>query len=169
MNLTKDEIKQIEQTADQLENWSDKLSYNPPCATKVELTPSRRCKEIITLLLEKTNIGAKVEREFDALDKLHQEYEGWRSKSITEDNEEEFTILIDSIKGNLYDLAETFRQITQIAREELCAEKPAGTKQNATPAKLWRIWTFVKKAAEKSWQIFTESFWEAVLDRIWPK
>jgi hypothetical protein len=118
MNLTKDEIKQIEQTADQLENWSDKLSYNPPCATKVELTPSRRYKEIITLLLEKTNIGAKVEKDFAALDKLHQEYEGWRSKSITEDNEEEFTILIDSIKGTLYDLAETFRQITEEARKE---------------------------------------------------
>lgn len=111
--------------AKKLENWADNLSYDPPSATKVKLTPSWRYKKLILLLLMKTNVGAKVERDFDALDKLHAEYESWRGKSITEDNEEEFTILVDSFKGTLYDLAVTLQQIAQSLREELSYEKPA--------------------------------------------
>lgn len=40
---------------------------------------------------------------------------------------------------------------------------------NATPAKEWWITTLFKSIIEKGWQIFTKSFWEAVLDRVWPK
>jgi len=145
MNLTEDQIKAIEKAADSLEKWADNQSYNPPSATKVELTPSWCYKKVIMLLLGKTNIGSKVEKDFAALDKLHQEYESWRSKSITMDNKEEFTILVDSLKGTFYDLADTLRQIAQSAREELVTEKPAETEQNATLAKRGSIWTYVKR------------------------
>jgi len=100
---------------------------------------------VIVLLLEKTSIGARVERDFAALDKLHQEYESWRAKSITEHNDEEFTILVDSIKGTLYDLADTLEQIAQSAIEELGAEKRAETEHNSRSAKGRRIWTCVKR------------------------
>ncbi len=134
MKLTKDEIETIEKAADSLEKWADNQSYNPPSATKVELTPSWYYKKVIMLLLGKTNIGSKVEKNFAELDKLHEEYGSWRSKSITGDNEEEFTILVDSFKGALYDLTDTLRQIAQSAREDLVSETSAETQQNATPA-----------------------------------
>jgi hypothetical protein len=82
--LTQKEIKQIEQFSNELKKWADNQSYNPPCATKVQLTPSWRYKKEILLLYTKTNIGAKVEKDFAELDQLHQEYESWRAnwKSI---------------------------------------------------------------------------------------
>lgn len=49
------------------------------------------------------------------------------------------------------------------------AEEPEETGGNATPAKGWGITTLFKNIIEKGWQIFTKSFWEAVLDRVWPK
>ncbi len=118
MKLMKDQIEAIKKSADELKKWADNQSYNPPCATKVQLSPSWCYKNEILLLLEKTNIGAKVERDFDALDKLHAEYESWRGKALTEDNEEEFTILVDGLKGILYDLSDTLQQIAEKARKE---------------------------------------------------
>jgi hypothetical protein len=118
MNLRKEQIEVIEKAADELKKWADNLSYTPPSATKVGLTPSWRYKKEILLLLAKTNIGDKVERDFDALDKLHAEYESWRGKALTEDNEEEFTILVNSLKGTLYGLADTTQQIAEEARKE---------------------------------------------------
>lgn len=118
MKLTKDQIEAIGKATDELKKWADNQSYNSACATKVQLSPSWRYKKIILLLHAKTNIDDKVERDFDALDKLHAEYESWRGKAITEDNEEEFTILVDSLKGTLYDLAETLQQIAQNVRKE---------------------------------------------------
>ena len=73
MKLMEDKIKQIEQVAIGLKKWADKQSYNPPSTTKVQLTPSWRYKKVIMLLLEKTNVGAKVEKDFAALDQLHQD------------------------------------------------------------------------------------------------
>ncbi len=169
MKLTEDQIKAIEKAADSLEKWADNQSYNPPSATKVELTPSWCYKKVIMLLLGKTNIGSKVEKDFAALDRLHEEYGSWRSKSITGDNEEEFTMLVDSFKGALYDLADTLRQIAQSAREELVSEKPAETGRDTTPAKHWGIWTWLGKIIEKGLYIFTKSFWETLFERMWPK
>jgi len=118
MKLTKNEIEAIEQAADELKKWADNQSYNLPCATKVRLTPTWCYKKEILLLCAKTNIGAKVEKDFAAIDKLHAEYESWRGKAITEDNEEEFTILVDSFKGVFYDLSDTLQQIAEEARKE---------------------------------------------------
>lgn len=139
---TGETAKKLEKWADQLKNWADNLSYNLPSATKIELTPSWRYKKVILLLLMKTNVGAKVKRDFDALDKLHAEYESWRGKAITEDNEDEFRILVDSLKGTLYDLADTLQQIADSAREELSSEQPAETERNAIPAKIFNIGSF---------------------------
>lgn len=119
MNLTQDEIKQIEQVAIELKKRVHDLSYAPPSTTKVQLTPSWRYKKVIMLLLEKTNVGAKVENDFVELDELHHEYESWRSKYIDEDNREAFTILVDSLKGTLYDIAETLQRIAESARKEI--------------------------------------------------
>jgi len=116
--LMRDEIRQIEKAASELKKCADNQSYDPPCATKVQLSASWRYKKVILLLLMKTNIVAKVERDFDALDKLHAEYESWRGKAITDDNEEEFTILVDSLRGILYDLSETLQHIAQDAKKE---------------------------------------------------
>lgn len=116
--LTQKEIKQIEQFANELKKWADNQSYNPPCATKVQLTPSWRYKKEILLLCAKTKIGAKVENAFIELDQLHKEYESWRAKTLTEDNEEEFTILVNSLKGTLYGLSDTLNQIAEEAIKE---------------------------------------------------
>lgn len=120
MKLTKKEIKQIDQFSSELKNWADNQSYKRPSPTKVKLTISSswRYKKEILFLCEKTNVGAKVGKDFTELDQLHQEYENWRAKTITEDNEEEFRLLIDSLKGTLYDLADTLNQIAKIARKE---------------------------------------------------
>mgnify|MGYP001068232195 CR=1 FL=1 len=145
MNLTKDEIKQIEQAADGLKKRADNQSYNPPSATIVQLSASWRYKQLILLLCAKTNLGAKVERDFTAINKLHAEYESWRGKTLTEDNEEEFTILVDSLKGTLYDLSETLHCIAQGAREELSREELSETGQKTPPAKCRRVVTYLKK------------------------
>lgn len=118
MNLAQHEIKQIEQLAIELKKRAHDLSYAPPSTTKVQLTPSRRYKKVILLLGAKTNVGAKVESNFAELDQLHREYETWRGKSMNEDNEEEFTILVDSLKGALYELADTLQQIVESAGKE---------------------------------------------------
>ncbi len=116
--LTQKEIKQIERFANELKKSADNQSYNPPCATKVQLTPSRRYKKEIFLLCAKTKIGAKVENAFIELDKLHQEYESWRAKTLTEDNEEKFRTLVDCLKDTLWDLADTLNQIAENERKE---------------------------------------------------
>jgi hypothetical protein len=54
-------------------------------------------------------------------------------------------------------------------KADLPSEQPTETKRNAAPAKGWGITTLFKNIIEKGWQIFTKSFWEAVLDRVWPK
>lgn len=131
MPLTKDQIELIEKKTEELKIWADNQSYSLPCATKVQLTPSWRYKEVIMVLLEKTSIGAKIEKDFVELDQLHQEYESFRGKSITEENEEELRMLVDSLKGTLYDLAETLQQIAEMAREEIKSEKPMETAQKA--------------------------------------
>ena len=145
MKLTENEIEAMEQTADELKKCAHDLSYAPPSTTKVQLTPSWRYKKVIMLPLQKTNMGAKVEKQFAELDQLHQEYESWRAKSITDDNEEEFTILVDIFKGTFYDIADKFQQIAQSAREALGYEKPAETKLDITPTKWGRIWNCIKK------------------------
>jgi len=159
--LTQNEIKQIEQFANELKKWSDNQSYNPPCTTKVQLTPSRRYNKEILLLCAKTKIGAKVENAFIELDQLHKEYESWRAKTLTEDNEEKFRTLVDCLKGTRYDLADTLQQIAQIEREELISEKPAETKQNATPAKLERE-SWLWKLYEKTLKVIVD----AVLEKV---
>jgi succinate dehydrogenase flavin-adding protein (antitoxin of CptAB toxin-antitoxin module) len=118
--LTQKEIKQIEQFANELKKWADNLSYKRPSHTKVTLTPNSRWryKKEILLLCEKTNLGAKVEKDFTELDQLHQEYESWRAKTLTEDNEENFRTLVDCLKDTLWDLADTLNQIAQMARKE---------------------------------------------------
>jgi len=51
----------------------------------------------------------------------------------------------------------------------LTDEKPAQPEQKATPGKWQRFVTCAKKVIEKAWQIFTRSFWEALLDKMFPK
>lgn len=55
--------------------------------------------------------------------------------------------------------------------QEWCikAQNPAETGRNTTPTKFRRIIIYLKKVVEKAWQIFTKSFWESVLERVWPK
>lgn len=48
-------------------------------------------------------------------------------------------------------------------------EKAAATERNTTHAKRRGVITCLKKVVEKAWQIFTKSFWESVLERVWPK
>jgi len=160
--LTQKEIKQIEQFSNELKKWADNQSYNPPCATKVQLTPSWRYKKVILLLCAKTNIGAKVENIFTELDQLHQEYESWRAKTLTENNEEKFRTLVDCLKGTCYDLADTFQQIAQIYREELSSETPAETERNATPVKSERE-SWLWKLYEKTLKVIVD----AVLGKVW--
>lgn len=112
MKLTKKEIKRIELVSIELKKWVDNQSYNLPSVTKVQLMPSSRYKKVTLLLC------AKVEKDFAELDQLHQEYESWRAKTLTEDNEEEFTILVDSLKGTLYGLSDTLNQIAEEAIKE---------------------------------------------------
>ena len=118
--LAQKEIKQIEKVSIELKKWADNLSYKRPSPTKVTLTPSSRWryKKEILLLCAKTNLGAKVEKDFTELDHFHQEYESWRAKTLTEDNEEEFNTLVTNLKGSLYDLANMLNQIAESERKE---------------------------------------------------
>ncbi len=156
----------ILEVAEKLKDWADNLSYNPRSTTKVQLSPNWRYKKVILLLLEKTNVGAKVQSDFAELDRLHQEYESWRGRAITQDNEEQFEILVDSFKGTLYDLADTLQQIAQNATDELSAEKPTATAQNAGRYIPGRIRILLKKVIEKGWHILTKSLSEALLDKL---
>ena len=49
------------------------------------------------------------------------------------------------------------------------AQKSAEAKQNTFPSKFVKTTGRLKHVAEKGWQIFTKSFWEAFFDRVWPK
>jgi hypothetical protein len=111
-------ISTIRDVAEKLKSWANNLSYTPQSATKIQLSPSLCCKKVILSLCAEPNIGAKVDKGFTALDELHAEYESWRGKALTEDNEEEFTILVDGLKGALYDLSDTLQQIAEKARKE---------------------------------------------------
>lgn len=166
MKLTKEQIKIIEKTADELKVLADNLSYSPPCATIIQFPPSWCYNKEKLLLLEKTNtnIGDKVERDFAEADKLQQEYESWRDKDITEDNEEEFTLLIDSLKGALYELSDNLHQIAEYANEELITHKPAEKEQNTPSAKFLGIKAFIWKLYEKTLKVIVD----AVLEKLWP-
>lgn len=155
MMLTQNEIKQITQAATKLKKWVDNLTYELPSAKKVQLMPSWRYKKAILLLCAKTNVGAKVVKDFAELDVLHQEYESWRAKTLTEDNEEKFRTVVDRLKGTLYDLADTLQQIAQISRKELSAETPAETKQENNDAKREREGMIQPKPPE----IFQKILW----------
>lgn len=153
--LAQKEIKQIEKVAIELKKCADNQSYNAPCATKVQLTPSWRYKKEILLLCAKTKMGDKVENAFTELDQLHKEYESWRAKTLTDDNEEKFRTLVDCLKGTRYDLADTLQQIAQIEREELSSEKPAETEQENKYAKREREGMIQPKPPE----IFQKILW----------
>ena len=165
--LAQKEIKQIELVSIKLKKWADNLSYKLPYPTKVTLTPSSRWryKKEILLLCAKTKMGDKVENAFTELDQLHKEYESWRAKTPTEDNEEKFHTLVDCLKGTRYDLADTLQQIAQIEREELISEKPAETEQDITLPKRGRIWTWVKGFVKEAYRIAMRSFFDSVMNK----
>lgn len=48
-------------------------------------------------------------------------------------------------------------------------QKPTETEPDTTPAKRWWIPTCLGKIIEKGLYIFTKSFWDSVLERVWPK
>ena len=54
------------------------------------------------------------------------------------------------------------RMKVKITIKRLVAEK----RQNATLSKFAKTKDWLKHVVEKGWQIFTRSFWEAVLDRM---
>lgn len=66
-------------------------------------------------------------------------------------------------------LAQKLRLIVKMAKEDLSPEKPAETEQCTALSKFRRIIICLKKVVEKAWQIFTKSFWESVLERVWPR
>ena len=63
------------------------------------------------------------------------------------------------------DRAENERAIEK-AQETEPARKDA---ENSTLSRWAKLKGWLKHVAEKGWQIFTKSFWEAVFDRVWPK
>ncbi len=160
MKLTKEQIKTIEKVANELSKRAYSQPHSAPSATIIQLAPSRGYREEILILIENTNIGAKIERDFNALDKLHEEYEIWRFKTITEANKEEFELLVDSTKGAIYDLSDTLNWIAQEAKEYAC-EKDV---ENAPFAKGGMIRKFFWKLYEKTLKIIVD----AVLERYWP-
>jgi len=138
MTLTFDQVVGIEQLAANLKKWADNLSYSPPSPTIITILPySEHKKVILWLLSEMPAVGQRVEKDFNELYKTHLKVDSWRGKAITEDNEEEFTILVDSLKGALYDLEETLQQIADRARKELSSEKPAETGGKVILSKIW--------------------------------
>ncbi len=60
-------------------------------------------------------------------------------------------------------------EVEAIQKKQQPEPTSSETEQNTTPAKCLGIWTRIKKIFEKGWQIFTKSFWEVVLDRVWHK
>lgn len=165
MRLTKAQIKIVEKTADELKLQADNQSYSPPCATIIQFPMSWRFKNEILLLLMKTNIGAKVESGFANIDKQQQEYENWRGKVITENNQEEFTLLVDSLKGALYELSDNLHQIAEYANEELITHESTEKEQNTPSAKFLGIKAFIWNLCGKTLKVIVD----AVLEKWWPK
>ena len=48
-------------------------------------------------------------------------------------------------------------------------KQPAEPERNAIPAKRWWIPTCLGKIFEKGLYIFTKSFWDSLMERVWPK
>jgi hypothetical protein len=111
MAFTKSQIASIEQLARKLKKWADEQPYSPPSSTVVQVSLSWVYKdEILWLLAEIPGLGVKVERDFAELDEQVHAYEGWRGREITEDNELDFRIAVEGLRGTLYDLADTLRR-----------------------------------------------------------
>ena len=67
------------------------------------------------------------------------------------------------------EITEMVKFLDKCKDEMIQGIKPSETAQDTTPAKRGRKGAWFKYVFEKGWQIFTKSFWEAVLDRYWPK
>ena len=94
---------------------------------------------------------------------------------------------VQSVCKRVETTVDTFDPITEIlritkeyhAKNETVRQNETGdndtetdaeeTKPKATLGKWQRLGTGMKKVFEKGWHIFTKSFWETVLDRVWPK
>jgi hypothetical protein len=120
-------------------------------------------------------LGQRVDREFCELDERVQEYESWRCKDITEENELDFRIAVDCLKGTLYDLAKTLTCVAGLAREGDTEDGPCfaslpipeGPADVNTQSMKWDV--FISYASEDE-EAFVRPLAEALLKeniRVW--
>lgn len=117
-------------------------------------------KRIVEFKLDKLN---KQDNEVSALDILDPDFKMPTDKPW-KDSEIPRTVYFDECAQCARQLARTLRQIAEKAEliDEFARKAPVSSK--------WRrIITCLKKVVEKGWQIFTKSFWESILERMWPK
>jgi len=117
------------------------------------------------LYWHKPKMAERIERKFKNFwDNLEQ-----TKKAIETADSDRFKWNVCKTRLSADQLAESLLHIEKISKNELVVQKPEETEQNITPARNHRIWTCIRTVGEKAWQIFTKSFWEAVLDKISPK
>jgi len=116
------------------------------------------------LYWHKPKIAERIERKFkNFCDNLEQ-----TKKAIAIADSNSFKLNLCKTRLSSDQLAESLLHVAKISKNELVAQKPEETEQNTTPTRNHRIWTCFRRVGEKAWQIFTKSFWEAVLDKISP-
>jgi len=179
MPIPKETSQLIKQLADDLEQWIDKepdkrfpdfqflsqtIFYASNVDKKVAAQQLSRIERIL-LSLRKHNqgwadtLGGKVEDLKAALSSVDRLVGYGYSRHQC----------VHTLETPALRLAQTLRDIAKMAEEDLSPEKPAQPEQNVTPAKHWKITTWLGKIFEKALYIFTKSFWEALLERLWPK
>lgn len=72
------------------------------------------------------------------------------------------------LRSKMTGLIGTLEHTAKVFTDNLTPEKPAETEPGTAPAKRWSI-GWVKEGIKEVLRIFTKSFWEAVLDRVFPK
>ena len=76
---------------------------------------------------------------------------------------------LDSYEKHSREKLTYLERVFQHVKADLPAKEPAEAEREATPGRWQRFVSCAKKVVEKGWQIFTKSFWEAVLDKMLPK
>ena len=125
MALSQKQKREIKQLANNLRERADNLSHSPPSPTIINILPYDISKKVtLWLLEEKSSIGRKVENDFNTLDQTHAEYESWRYKVVSKDNEEEFQIVVDCLVWTLNDLADTLDFVTDKKKKKKVGRPP---------------------------------------------
>ena len=164
---TPSEIKLLEQVADKLEEWANRVEPKLP-AHIGHISFYGSLKKALDNLsdLAFTWLRSRMPRHLDSIQKdFNDLYE--KAKAVDHERSEsggEANILKYQAQAAAKKLAQKLRLIVKMTKENLAAEKPAETEPNTTPAKLQRE-SWLWKLYEKTLKVIVD----AVMERLSPK